>query len=154
MIPRIWVDPRTAEIERVRALRAASAGGTNTAAEATKPSFPETTPAIRETIAPKGETPGFVAMPCDPKNRRHFTYASLSDDEPGQWTIDSTGVLFQRCPKCGARQRLKYHSVDVHGTVEASVGCSNKPCDFHEMIQLDGWPHAQFKEAGSTEVSK
>jgi hypothetical protein len=95
----------------------------------------------------------FDARPCDRQNRRPFTYAKLGDDEPGQWSIDSEGVLYQRCPKCAARQRLKYHSVDVHGIVEASVGCANTSCDFHEMIRLEGWPHAEFKEAGVSTVA-
>lgn len=48
------------------------------------------------------------------------------------------------CPKCDQRLGLT-HQIADDGTVSPSLVCTHEPCDFHEFVQLVGWPDAAPK---------
>lgn len=50
----------------------------------------------------------------------------------------SKDVVLIRCPNCGKTGILD-HDVDDDGTVQPSVECPTKGCDFHEHVRLLGW---------------
>ena len=45
------------------------------------------------------------------------------------------------CPKCDLRLGLT-HSISSDGIVSPSLVCTHEGCDFHEHVQLEGWPNA------------
>lgn len=47
--------------------------------------------------------------------------------------------IVAKCPGCGIEGELD-HAVDAQGVVTPSLECQNGPCNFHEMVRLDGWP--------------
>lgn len=58
---------------------------------------------------------------------------------PSESGATRTSATFT-CPKCKAMGVLTNHEIDPDGLVTPSVVCVNEPeCDFHEMIQLEGW---------------
>lgn len=66
----------------------------------------------------------------------------FSHDEhlaPGTWML-SDGQPVLRCPDCKKAAAMVNHSVDVDGTVNASIACF-PPCQHHVWGILDGWTH-------------
>lgn len=68
---------------------------------------------------------------------------------PGQWrpAILTDGRLTATisCPQCGQVGSLSHHEIAKDGAVTPSVVCPyaddpDKPCSFHDHVQLAGWP--------------
>jgi hypothetical protein len=63
---------------------------------------------------------------------------------PGTWrpgSSDGCPTAFLRCPKCPTYGALAgTHQIDAAGAVTPSVVCPGRSCDFHEFVQLEGWP--------------
>ena len=77
---------------------------------------------------------GIPAMKSYPRNEDH---------KPGTWkplrTHNGMSAMFT-CPKCYTLGCLDTHGIKNTGEVWPSVVCPNEGCDFHETIQLEGWP--------------
>lgn len=43
------------------------------------------------------------------------------------------------CPACGLRIGIT-HEISDDGTLSPSLVCPHDGCDFHEWVQLTGWP--------------
>jgi hypothetical protein len=71
----------------------------------------------------------------------------FDDGSPGPWWFKTTDVngarhVYVKCP-FGHMAELADHIVDATGAVSPSVVCSGDQdgtCDWHEYIQLEGWP--------------
>lgn len=50
------------------------------------------------------------------------------------------------CPKCDLRAGLD-HDISDDGTVTPSLVCPHDGCDFHEWVQLAGWPNSSYAES-------
>lgn len=49
------------------------------------------------------------------------------------------GTAYVECPKCGQYAGLSDHEIKEDGTVDPSMVCPNKGCDFHDYVKLEEW---------------
>jgi len=71
--------------------------------------------------------------------RATITRASEPGRQRGTWWIVGKLGPVMMCPECGQLGRLDTHQIDDSGIVDPSVACPAPGCDFHTMVQLDGW---------------
>lgn len=53
--------------------------------------------------------------------------------------LDGKPIAVAYCPKCLKEGYLDGHEISEDGTVKPSLICPHAPCDFHDVVKLDGW---------------
>ena len=93
------------------------------------------------------------------KHIPHLQFDSIPESGGGWAVLDKEIEFF--CPNCRHWAGLRLHSIDQNGEVNASVACAGKkklgeervPCDYHEFVILDDWPHDWSKKAGDSTIT-
>jgi hypothetical protein len=68
-----------------------------------------------------GRTPGTWSTPADFKMRAPAFRAVFC------------------CPLCGRLSIISDHAIDEGGQVEPELACPHSPCNFREIVKLEGW---------------